>query len=388
MTEPASQPMETANDRVESVAEPTQALADGVEAADEIEVAPELEPADEIQEEPASEPLDATAAAEEGAEGDDEAPVTLGSAALKRVLESLIFVADKPVSAKQLAEIARSSLAEVRPLLEELVAEYEQRGVQLCVVAGGYQFRSSSASAEFVQAFVAPKPVRLSRAQLETLAIVAYRQPITRPEVDEVRGVDSGSSLRMLAERRLVKILGRKDEPGRPLLYGTTPSFLEFFGLASLKDLPTLKEFSELTEEHKALFESKIGESFDLAAANFAASEVQHEAEEALLAEEQAAADEQDQAEAEADERAREERDEDDGQGESESEEPAAVSAESAGQSDDDLGDPDQHDDSDDDDSDDDDSDDDDSDDDDSDDDDSDDDDSDDDDDDDDDEED
>jgi segregation and condensation protein B len=146
-------------------------------------------------------------------------------------------------------------------------------------VAGGYQFRSAADSSEFVKSFVAPKPLRLTRAQLETLAIVAYRQPITRPEVDDVRGVDSGSALRMLAERSLVKILGRKDEPGRPLVYGTTARFLEFFGLSSLQDLPTLKEFSDLTEEHKALFELKTGESIDIAAAELAATEALEAAE-------------------------------------------------------------------------------------------------------------
>jgi segregation and condensation protein B len=104
-----------------------------------------------------------------------------------------------------------------------------------------------------------------------------------------VRGVDSGSSLKMLAERSLVKILGRKDEPGRPLVYGTTPGFLEFFGLSSLKDLPTLQEFSDLTDEHKALFEEKIGESVDIASAELAAADALEQAEEELLAEEEAA---------------------------------------------------------------------------------------------------
>ncbi|MDH4283462.1 MAG: SMC-Scp complex subunit ScpB, partial [Myxococcales bacterium] len=125
----------------------------------------------------------------------------------------------------------------------------------------------------------------------------AYRQPITRPEVDDVRGVDSGSSLKMLAERGLVKILGRKDEPGRPLVYGTTPGFLEFFGMSSLKDLPTLQEFSDLTDEHRALFERTIGESIDVAAAELAATEALEQAAEELLAEEDAAIEAEDDAE-------------------------------------------------------------------------------------------
>src|SRR5690606_26780750 len=115
-------------------------------------------------------------------------------------------------------------------LLAELSEEYAGRGIELCELAGGYQFRSAAANAPFVREIVEAKPVRLSRAQLETLAIAAYRQPLTRPELEEIRGVDSGSALKVLLERGLVKILGRKDEVGRPLLYGTTPLFLEFFG--------------------------------------------------------------------------------------------------------------------------------------------------------------
>src|SRR6478609_993268 len=105
------------------------------------------------------------------------------------------------------------------------------------------------------------KPVRLSRAQLETLAIIAYRQPITRPEIDDIRGVDSGPVLKGLLERDLIRILGKKDEAGRPMLYGTTPSFMEVFSLKSLRDLPTLKEFTELSEESRESFEAEIGEA-------------------------------------------------------------------------------------------------------------------------------
>jgi segregation and condensation protein B len=216
-------------------------------------------------------------------------PIERNGEALKKVLESLIFVSDGPVTAKRLARAARATLAEVQPLLDELVADYAPRGVHLYYVAGGYQFRSARETADFVKTLVAPKPVRLTRAQLETLAIIAYRQPITRPEVDDVRGVDSGSSLKVLTERNLVKILGRKDEPGRPLVYGTTPGFLEFFGLGSLKDLPTLQEFSDLSDEHKALFEQKTGESIDIAAAELAAAEAMEDAEEELRTQEDAA---------------------------------------------------------------------------------------------------
>ena len=127
-------------------------------------------------------------------------------------------------------------------------------------VAGGWLFRTNAQYAPFVRELTGGRPVRLSRAQLETLAIAAYRQPITRPEIDEIRGVDSGATLKLLLERDLVRILGKKDEPGRPLLYGTTTHFLEFFSLKSLKDLPTLREFTELSDESLRVAEAELGD--------------------------------------------------------------------------------------------------------------------------------
>jgi segregation and condensation protein B len=128
-------------------------------------------------------------------------------------------------------------------------------------VAGGWLFRTNVQYAPFVRELANERPVRLTRAQVETLAIIAYRQPITRPEIDDIRGVDSGATLKLLLERDLVRILGKKDEPGRPLLYGTTTAFLELFGLKSLKDLPTLKEFTELSEDSRRVAEEELGEA-------------------------------------------------------------------------------------------------------------------------------
>lgn len=232
---------------------------------------------DEIAPDQSEPPTDPQATAT--AEVSDDAPVDAGAAAVdppsaqpatseqrKRVIESLVFVSDRVITAQQIARIVKTKLAEVRELLEELVGEYSGRGIELVEVAGGYQFRSAPASAPFVRDFVAQRPVRLTRAQVETLALVAYRQPITRPEIDDVRGVDSGSALKVLLERGLLKILGRKDEPGRPLLYGSTPHFLEFFGMKSMQDLPTLREFTDLTDEHRELFKRKTGEVPDLSA--------------------------------------------------------------------------------------------------------------------------
>lgn len=188
-------------------------------------------------------------------------PRSISERHLKTVVESLVFVAEKPISAQDIARVARADLREVRKLLHELHDEYQGRGVQLDEIAGAWQFRSSVANAPFVRELLQAKPVRLSRAQVEALSIIAYRQPITRPEVDEVRGVDSGSAMKILLERGLVRHIGRREEPGRPLLYGTTSQFLEFFGLRNLRDLPLLREYTELSPESEATLTDKLGEA-------------------------------------------------------------------------------------------------------------------------------
>lgn len=187
-------------------------------------------------------------------------PRSVSELHLKGVIESLVFVAEKPITVQQIAEVARAEAREVRRLLNELRAEYQPRGIHLDEIAGAWQFRSSAANAPFVRELLQAKPVKLTRAQVETLAIVAYRQPITRPEVDEVRGVDSGSALKVLLERGLVRMIGRKEEAGRPLLYGTTTQFLEFFGLRSLRDLPVLREYTELSPESQATLTRELAD--------------------------------------------------------------------------------------------------------------------------------
>jgi segregation and condensation protein B len=179
---------------------------------------------------------------------------------LKGLIEAVLFVSDHPLELKDVARAARIDRARAQELLDELTRDYEDRGIRLELVAGGYAFRSSPEYAERVRQYLSLRPVRLSRAQLETLAIVAYRQPITRPEIDDVRGVDSGPVLKGLLERDLVRIIGKKDEPGRPMLYGTTGGFLEAFSLKSLRDLPTLREYTELSEESRRVFEAELGE--------------------------------------------------------------------------------------------------------------------------------
>jgi segregation and condensation protein B len=277
----------TDSDVEEVASEETAASAEG--AADEeaeAEASPAADAGDEAAEaagEEAAEPAADTAGQpDDETLADDETPVPLESGVppantldrprMKAVLESLIFVSERTATAVQLARAAKLKVALARELLAELMQDYQGRGIELIEVAGGYQFRSAPACAEYVREFVAQKPVRLTSAQLETLALIAYRQPMTRPEIDDVRGVDSGSAVRVLLERNLIKMLGRKDEPGRPLLYGTSSYFLEFFGMRSLKDLPTLREFTDLSEESRALFKRKTGEAVDDAEAAFAES--------------------------------------------------------------------------------------------------------------------
>ncbi|MDB4977227.1 MAG: hypothetical protein JWN48_5568 [Myxococcaceae bacterium] len=194
-----------------------------------------------------------------------EGPGLVGTAELapehlKGALEALILVSDKPVQAIRLARLTQQDVGTVRKALAELITEYQGRGIALDEIAGGFQFRTSPRYATFVRMLVQQKPQKLSRASLEALSIIAYRQPVTRPEIDDVRGVDSGSALKLLLERNLIKIIGKKEEAGRPLLYGTTVDFLELFGLKNLRDLPTLREFSELTQESRDIFERRIGE--------------------------------------------------------------------------------------------------------------------------------
>jgi len=161
------------------------------------------------------------------------------------ILESLIFVSDTAVQLETLVEILPESSKEaILEGIHRIRKEYEEdsRGLELVEVAGGYQFRTKSRWAEWIQRLKKAKAVKLSRSALETLAIVAYRQPIIRPEIEEIRGVDSGWVLRTLLEKGLIKVMGRKDIPGRPIVYGTTKTFLELFSLNTLSDLPTLRE--------------------------------------------------------------------------------------------------------------------------------------------------
>jgi len=164
---------------------------------------------------------------------------------VKPILESFFFVLDSPIRLEALVEILPESNKEaILEGIRRIQAEYGDRskGIELAEIAGGYQFRTKPGWAEWIHRLKRAKAVKLSQAALETLAIVAYRQPVIRPTVEEIRGVDTGSVLHTLLEKGLIKIMGRKELPGRPLVYGTTKAFLELFSLNSVSDLPKLQE--------------------------------------------------------------------------------------------------------------------------------------------------
>ncbi|MBF0525741.1 MAG: SMC-Scp complex subunit ScpB [Deltaproteobacteria bacterium] len=169
---------------------------------------------------------------------------------LKLIVESLVFASDVPVTPEDIQKtLGHANRAEIMQALAELAADFDRldRSFHLREVAGGYQFRTRPGFKGYISKMKAAAPVRMSRAALEALAVIAYKQPVLRIEVDQVRGVESGGIIRTLMERGLVKIVGRKDLPGRPMIYGTTRRFLEVFELSDLKDLPSLKEIEAMS---------------------------------------------------------------------------------------------------------------------------------------------
>ena len=173
---------------------------------------------------------------------------------LRNILEAALFAAGEPQTLEQLGRLfpeeQRPGRQTLQEAVEALAAEYEGRGVRLVEAAGGYQFHTHPATNPWVHRLHQHRTPRLSRAVLETLAIIAYRQPATRAEVEDIRGVSLSSGvLKTLTERGWVQVVGRKEVPGRPSLYGTTDAFLAYFGLNRLEDLPPLKEVQEMDLE-------------------------------------------------------------------------------------------------------------------------------------------
>lgn len=167
---------------------------------------------------------------------------------LKAIIENLLLASDQPVSPESLAQtlLSGGDKVELRGLLEELQQDFADKPLQIIEVADGFQLCTRQEYAEWVRKFLKlDKTYRLSQPALDTLSIVAYKQPLTRAEVDEIRGVDSGGVFRTLLEKKIVAPAGRKDVPGKPYMYRTTQKFLDYFGLRDLSELPTLEDFGE-----------------------------------------------------------------------------------------------------------------------------------------------
>jgi len=212
--------------------------------------------------EEASKELEAMVAAEEAAQGaavatgaeTDDAPHALQNMAeRKAVIEALIFVSEEPLSAKAIADVLKEENREVvEEALTELVNEFNARngGLQLREVAGGWQFATRPEYHEHVRAFLRTRPsAKLTLASLETLAVIAYRQPVTVPEILEIRGVQSPSAIKTLLDKKLIVAKGRKETVGRPMMYGTSKEFLMQFGLKDLTELPSIEDFEDLAGE-------------------------------------------------------------------------------------------------------------------------------------------
>lgn len=174
---------------------------------------------------------------------------------IKAIIEALVLVSETPLALEKIcAVLAEVEKSQVQDALDELIAEYEARQSGICLqeVAGGYQFRTRVELANWVKKLRGSKPASLSPASLETLAVVAYRQPIVKAEIESIRGVDVSAPLRGLLDKKLVRIVGRKDVPGKPMIYGTTRKFLEVFNLKDLSELPTLRELKELNQSQES----------------------------------------------------------------------------------------------------------------------------------------
>jgi segregation and condensation protein B len=189
---------------------------------------------------------------EEAVESDDgaiEGQREIGDTELKAIAEALIFVADEPISAKSIADVLKLERDAVETALSDLAQEYEARngGLQLREIAGGWQIATRAEHHEQIRAYLKSRPsAKLSLASLETLAVIAYKQPVTVPEILEIRGVQSPSAIKTLLDKRLIVAKGRKETVGRPMMYGTSKDFLIQFGLKDLTELPSIEDFQDL----------------------------------------------------------------------------------------------------------------------------------------------
>jgi segregation and condensation protein B len=169
---------------------------------------------------------------------------------LKYILESMLFASELPIQLRKFHELfPEIALKDLKDILEELKEDYESLHRSFCLreVANGYQLCTKPEYSGWIKKLRGSRPLRFTAATMETLAIIAYKQPITRAEIEEIRGVDTSGTLRTLLEKRLIKISGKQEVPGKPLLYSTTPNFMTVFGLKGLKDLPALEDVEQLS---------------------------------------------------------------------------------------------------------------------------------------------
>ena len=183
------------------------------------------------------------------------APLIAGVNGLKGIVEALLFVSGEPLTTERLVLVLQGvSRAEVHEAVRALQEDYaaDGRGLQIVEVAGGYQIATRAECAAWIKRLEKAKTgAKLSRSAMETLAIIAYKQPLVRAEIEQIRGVDTAGVLRTLLDRRLIRIIGRKDIPGRPIMYGSTKQFLQAFGLKDLADLPALRDLKDLGEPNQ-----------------------------------------------------------------------------------------------------------------------------------------
>ena len=182
---------------------------------------------------------------------------------IKAVIEALIFASDAPLALEKICIILSDvEKKEIKEAFEKIVLEYNERQGGICLqeVAGGFQFRTRPELSPWVKKLKSSKPHSLSPAAMETLAIVAYKQPIVKSEIESIRGVDVGAPLKGLLDKKLIRIVGRKDVPGKPIIYGTTRKFLEVFNLKDLMDLPNLRELKELNQQQEIVEQEIIEE--------------------------------------------------------------------------------------------------------------------------------
>lgn len=221
-----------------------------------------LESGEPTQNEPAM--TEAVASAAPAAEGDESARLqALEERELKAILESLLFVSADPIPLERfMVVLGTVSKSELRQALQSLREDFDRegRGLQMVELAGGYQIVTRAEHASWIKRLAKAKASpKLSRSAMESLAIIAYKQPIVRAEIEQIRGVEVSTVLRTLLERKLIRMVGRKDVPGRPIMYGTTKLFLQQFGLSDLSQLPPLREFKELGDAEQAMLPVEDG---------------------------------------------------------------------------------------------------------------------------------